>query len=270
MSGNSRKPNQNYPLGELSTRTHMPNFIPDPSIQGVNFDQLLNQRGIRFLHRRFAPCPNLTRVENNNHDPNCTVCDGNGGVYYCEQEIWGVFHSNSLQKNFEAQGMWEIGTAVITFPVEYGDGSIAEFQTYDRLEIPDFPVRMWQRVNYELSIGGTTKLRYPIDTIDIVFSVRNGVKFDFVQGVDYDIENGDIKWIAGRQPLYDNVKECGEALSVVYHANPVYTVLQHMRELRVSQEYQVGTGTKIARKLPQQVLVRKQFLVKDNEQEPSV
>lgn len=257
MAANSKNPSQVYPSAPTSQPSPMPLQIPDPSIKGVNFDQLANNRGIRFIHRRAAPCPNMTSVDDNNHDPRCQVCDGNGVMYYAEKEIWGLFVSNSIEKNFEQQGMWEIGTAVVTLPAYYPDGSVAEFNTYDQLVVPDFPSRMWQMVEYESRTGLITPLRYPVDTVDIITSVRSQTRHDFIEGTDFNIVDGNITWISGREPNYDNIKEQGEVITIVYHANPVYNVLQQLRELRITQE--LVNGQKVARRLPQQILVKRDF-----------
>jgi len=96
-------------------------------------------------------------------------------------------------------------------------------------------------------------------------SVRGGSLYQYVDGVDYVIENGNIKWLI--LPYYNNVEELGEVLSIIYIANPVYAVLNVMHELRVTQEYDISTGTKIARRLPQQVLVKRDFLINDADKE---
>ena len=259
MAANSRPPSKIYPNAPTSSPSPMPQQIQDPSIKGLSFDQLINNRGIRFIHKRAAPCPNMSSIEDNNHDPQCPVCDGNGIMYYCSKEIWGTWVSNSLEKNFEQQGMWEIGSSVISFPAVYPDGEVAEFNTYDQIEIPDFPVRLWQMLEWNDRADKTIKLRYPVDTVDIVTSVRSQVRNDFVEGTDYNVVNGQITWIAGQEPNYDNVKERGEVITVVYHANPVYNVLQQLRELRVTQE--LINGQKTARRLPQLILVKRDFLL---------
>ena len=261
MAANSRKPSQVYPLSPRSFPAQSQLVIDDPSCRGVHFDQLLKNRGIRFIHRRAAPCPNVRSVDDNSHNPNCTVCDGNGILYYCEKEIFGIFTSNSIEKNFQQQGMWEVGTAVVTLPTFYEDGEVAEFNTYDQLEVPDFPVRLWEIKEYDPDEnGGVTRVRYPIDTLDLVTSVQNEVRVDFTEGTDFTVNgDGNIVWIAGQAPSYDSTNERGEASSIVYHANPVYNVLQQMRELRVSQE--LVNGEKVAARMPQQILVKRDFLL---------
>lgn len=73
------------------------------------------------------------------------------------------------------------------------------------------------------------------------------------------MENGLIKWIVGKQPAYDAANEIGDTYAVSYFANPVYIVLQPLRELRVSQ--QMIDGQKTVKRLPQHVVVKRDFFV---------
>jgi len=94
-------------------------------------------------------------------------------------------------------------------------------------------------------------------------SVRSGNLYIFIDGVDFLIENGGIKWLI--PPFYNDMEEMGEVVSITYTANPVYAVLNVMHELRVTQEYDFMTGEKKAYRLPQQVLVKRDFLINDKE-----
>jgi hypothetical protein len=257
--------NGTYPTSPTSYNPTSSLLIPDPSLRGISFDQLLQNRGIRFIHRLAAPCPNINNVEDNGHDPNCQVCDGNGMFYYREKEIWGVFSSNSLQKNFEMQGIWEIGSAMVTLPTEYPDGTTAEFNTYDQLVIPDFTVRLWELKEYEPRPDGQ-QMRYPITSVDYMASYDNSSTLkEYKEGEDFNLVNGKISWIPGKEPEYNNVDERGDVFTINYFANPVYNVIQHLRELRVSQE--LVNGSKVPLKLPQQVLVKRDFLANSPETE---
>lgn len=256
-----------YPTSPLSYPSYMPVFIPDPSLKGQSFDQLIQNRGIRFIHKLAAPCPNMRSLYDNSHDPNCTICDGNGMMYYREKEIYGLFYSNSLEKNFEMQGIWEIGTAVVTLPTQYPDGTQAEFNTFDQLVVPDFTVRLWELKEYEPRPSRQQQMRYPIESIDYIAAVDGGVLTPYEEGTHYNIVNGKIEWVVGQEPSYDTINERGEVFVVVYFAHPVYNVLQHMRELRITQEL-VG-GSKVPVRLPQQVLVKRDFLLNRPEKEAS-
>jgi hypothetical protein len=237
----------------------MPVYLPDPSIKGQSFDDLLKNRGIRFIHELATPCPNIVSVDTNAHEPTCKICDNNGMLFYGNKEIWGVFSGNSIEKTFEAHGVWEVGTAVVTFPTQYPDGTSADFNSFDRLIIPDFTVRLWELKQYEPRPGNIQELRYPVKKVDYASSVVNGVLKQYVQGTDFNIDtDGHIVWIMGRQPFFDPVTGQGEVLTWSFYAHPVYLVVQVLRELRMTQEMVNGKMT--PRRLPQQVLVRRDFL----------
>ena len=270
-----KKPDQQYPTppatSPRSVASPMPTLIHDPSIRGVSFDQLLSQRGVRMIHQKAIPCMNMTSTDMNDHKPNCEFCDNSGIIYYDQREIWGVFSGNSMEKVFETHGVWEVGSAVVTFPAEYPDGTQADFNTYDRLVIPDFTVRLWELKNYEPRPGNKQKLRYPVERVEYASSIVNGVQKFYQKDVDFTINSsGEIVWIDGRQPSYDEDAQLGEVIGWAYYANPVYVVVQTLRELRITQE--MVNGVKTARRLPQQVLVKRDFMVSDKEKvlpEPS-
>ena len=253
------KPSQVYPSAAGTFASMMPNNIPDPSMKGDSFNELLSNRGIRFVHHVAVPCPNMGSVGANNHIPECPFCDNSQIIHLPGKEIWGVFTSNSLEKMFEVQGIWEIGTAVVTFPTAYGDGEQADFNTFDKLVCPDFQVRLNDIKQYEQTSNNRQKLRYPIISIQYMASVRNGQMYEYENNVDYRIVDGEIEWL--KRPFYNDLEEVGEVLSITYTANPVYTVLNLMHEMRVTQEYDIMSGNKVARRLPQQVLVKRDFLV---------
>lgn len=255
------KPSQQYPNSPGSFGPFMPGLLPDPSIRGDVFDQLLNNRGIRFIHKVAAPCPNMNSLHDNNHDPECPFCDQSQILYVQEKEIWGVLSSNSLEKLYEIQGVWEVGTAVITFPTQYNDGEQADFNVFDQLECPDFQVRLSDLREYDGL--PTTGSKYPIVRAVNITSIVNNTKKEYLSGVDYNIVDGKIEWVVGREPYYDEMNDIGEVLSITYVANPVYNVLQTLHELRVTQE--LVDGQKVAKRLPQQVLVKRDFLFKPND-----
>jgi hypothetical protein len=198
------------------------------------------------------------------HQPDCPFCDDSGILYYDEKEIWGVFSGNSIEKTFEAHGVWEVGTAVLTLPTEYPDGTQADFNTYDKLLIPDITVRLWELKGYEPRPGNQQDLRYPVEKVEYASSITDGIQKFYYPGVDFNVAgDGSIEWIDGRQPFYNTELERGEVVGWAYWAKPVYVVLQSLREVRMTQE--LINGIKTAKRLPQQVLVRRDFIVGSGE-----
>ena len=270
MSG-IKKPDKVYPVSPTSVpyKAHMPNIIPDPSLHGDAFNQLINNRGIRFLHRKSMPCPNLRSKSDNSHEPQCSFCDNSGIMYYEESEIFGTWANNTLEKLFQVQGVWEIGTALISFPTEYNDGRQADFKTFDQLVIPDFEVRLDDVFEYEPTPNRQQRLRYPINDVEVMRAVVGGQLKSYVKGEDFNIVDGKIEWVAGKEPAYNMNTETGEVISINYTTNPVYTVLNVLHELRATQEMGAD-GVKKAKRLQQQVLVKRDFLLDQQSRDRTV
>jgi hypothetical protein len=260
MSGTMSKPNGIFTPSDTSTSPMFPLNLPDPSSYKQNFDQLLQRRGIKFKHYKALPCPNIKLLDDNSHDPTCIHCDGSGIVYYEPRDIVGVFSSNSVEKQFEYQGAWEIGSAMVTMPSEYDNGDQADFTLYDKLEVLDYTVRLWELKEYEPRPDSKQQLRYPIEKVGFLITVSGSQMKEYVQGVDFTIDDGQIKWVEGKTPSYDYSNDMGQTYSVSYWANPVFIVLQPMRELRVTQQM-LPDGTKISVRLPQQLVIKRDFLV---------
>lgn len=253
-----KKPDQILPNTPTSTPSPMPLRIPDPAFRGESHDQILQNRGIRFLHKKATPCPNMNRLDDDSHDPQCPFCDNSTWLFYDEKQITGSFMSNSLEKIFERMGIWEIGSALVSVPTQYDDGTEADFNTFDQLIVLDYEVRMWELKEYEPTTGNKQKLRYPINHIEYAAVISNGILRVLEEGVDFNIVDGMIEWVAGKQPSYNNTTEAGDVVTFSYFANPVYNIVQTLRELRVTQE--MVDGQKQARRLPQQLLVKRDFL----------
>ena len=261
------KPDKVYPSSPKTIRSPFPNIISDPSIRSKNFEEILQNRGIRFIHRRATPCPNIATLDDRGHDPNCNICE-DGFVLYGDREIWGVFMGDSLEKLYEIQGEWEIGQAIITFPAEYNTGEQADFGTFDQLIVPDFTMRLWELKEFRVTADGKQRLRYPVVNSDFVAAIDSTTDtlVEFTEGVDFNVVDGDIVWVDGKEPPVQvdpaTGTQRGQVVTYSYFAEPRFTVQHMMHELRASQELDEATGEKVARRLPQQVLVRKDFIVR--------
>ena len=88
-------------------------------------------------------------------------------------------------------------------------------------------------------------------------------------GVDFNIVDDNIEWISGKEPTFEQDPDTddtrGQIITYSYFAKPIFIVQHLMHELRVTQEFDEATGEKVARRLPQQVLVKKDFLVRPQE-----
>jgi hypothetical protein len=95
-----------------------------------------------------------------------------------------------------------------SFPTEYDDGSQCEFAIMDRLTCLDYTVRLWEMKAYEPAASGTTRMRYPIQKIEIIMSIKAGIVKEYLVDVDFTIDNGRILWVAGKEPSYNTILLC--------------------------------------------------------------
>jgi len=112
---------------------------------------------------------------------------------------------------------------------------------------------------YEPRPGNIQTLRYPIQKVDFACSVVDGEQIFYVVGVDFNINtDGEIVWVDGKEPDYNLDTGHGTPITWAFYAEPVYYVVQTLRELRITQE--LTDGEKVARRLPQSILVKRDFL----------
>ena len=228
------------------------------------FNQLIENRGIRFMHYRAITCPNLNGLNENSHSPTCPHCTGKNIIYYRPKEIFGFFSGNSNQKQFEFNGYFESTSATVTFPSEYQDGEPADFSIFDRVVAVDYLVQTYEMKEYEVRKDLTQQLRFPIDRVEYLITADDSGIREFSAGVDFNIVDGKIQWVADKSPSYSLATQIGDVYSVRYLTQPSYLVVNLIRELRASQ--QTGSDNiKRAIRLPQQLVLKREFFQNPSE-----
>lgn len=253
-------------------RPGTPDNLPDPQLDPKAFEELIKNRGLRWQHFKATQCPNVDDLENNQHDPNCRRCE-NGMLYYGGAIIHGIFQQNKLERMYEVQGIWDIGEAVVTFSAYADDlagvpgkGAAVDLQHFDKLVCLDYQFR-WQEL-IEHSPMGIDRLRYPALNVEFLSTKQKEYKIneDFI--ID---ENGYIKWTTTNRPDYNQDTQRGEVYTVAYCARPVFYVVQLLHEIRATKALNRETNEVEAIRLPQMVLIRRDYLFKhpaDDKGEP--
>ena len=240
-----------------------PRDLLAPQFDGPQFDKLIRSKGLRFIHRKAALCPNVRDIRAQDHDPNCSGCE-DGFVYFNPTCVMGVFSNNKLERMYEINGRWDVGEAIVTFESYKPDpitgeagtgGNMNDFQMNDKVICIDYTVT-WQEL-IEHNPSGVDRLQYPAKTIEYIAD-KNRV---YVPDVDVKVNaDGHLEWISSNRPLHDQDINRGTAVTVTYTHNPVFIVMHVMHELRATQGKNRDTGNVEAIRLPQQVLLRRDFL----------
>lgn len=257
-----RRPTRKLPRSRGYQRRRTPDILPDVQLDPVAFDEMVKNRGIRWCHQKSAICPNVDNIDNQQHDPNCRECE-NGHIYFGDVLVSGILSNNTLQRMYEVQGAWDVGEAVVTFSAYQdskdgtpGAGDPIDVQHFDRLTAVDHEFR-WQEL-IEFNPLGIQRTRYPILAIELLRTK------DQIFQIDRDFvitSDKRLKWTKnGRRPKYDQSVSKGEPVSIVYAARPVFIVVQLLHEIRATRADNPMTGATTATRLPQQVLIRRDYL----------
>lgn len=253
-----KHPNQVHPSNYMTSSSPMPNLIPDPSIRGVSWDQLINNRGVIFEHHKMLPCPNMTSLTDYSHRADCPLCDNAAMISYWHKTIYGGFVPTDMDRMYEINGQWDNSSCSISLPAEYEDGTQAEFMKGDKLILRDFEVRLFHMVQYK---GTVVKCRYPIESVEAIVSAVNNVIKEYKEGIDFEVVQGNIQFFPDKAPFYNKTTRASEVISISYYAKPVYIIEKLTSELAISQE--LVDGQKVSRRLPQSVIVRRDFIINE-------
>ena len=243
-------------------KPNLPDGLKGPIFDGAAFDEHIRQYGLRWKHEKAALCPNVMDIDAQDHDPNCANCD-RGYLFFGDKVPIGAFYQNKLEKMYDAQGVWDIGQAVVTFQSyldgpdgEPSQGSMVDFQVGDRLTCLDYTFT-WQEL-IENSPGGIDRLRYPACTVEFVADKN----MTYLEGVHFKItKEGFIEWVSAKRPKFRQDINRGGVYTVVYTAQPVFFVVQLLHEIRATIGTDKRNGNEIkAIRLPQQVLIRRDYL----------
>ena len=257
-----------WPFHAGSGKPSTPSVLPDPQFDGGQFEQLIKNRGIRFQVWKRALCPNVNNLDENNHDPNCKLCS-NGFIYYGGNTAFGTFSGNSLKTYRNIEGQWQIGQAVVTMQ-SYLDSESGQpdpenpvcLDNMDKLIAVDYMFRHSERIEHSFATK-IDRLRYPALRVDYVASKNR----QFYEGTNFQIDpDGNIMWTGTDRP--DNVQQLtdrgdtyGEVYTIVYYARPVYYVTDVIHELRATTGWNADRQRKEAIRLPQQVVISRDYLV---------
>jgi hypothetical protein len=241
------------------SRLQMPEPLINVTLNPEIFEQLIKGQGVRMIHSRPVPCPNLREI-GAGHNPSCTRCY-NGFIYYNPVEFIGALSNNTMDRKFNMNGTWDLDQAQIIIPVKDNGGSILDVQFFDQILLPDAaPVRYYQLVEHSQS--GIDRLQFPAVSVDFVIDAH-GKKYR--PGIDVVVEEGRLRWI-GERPGFNAQLGRGVIYSVNYYVRPCFTILGIPHQIRVAQTQSPdGPGSKnVQARFPMLCVVRRDFIPYDS------
>jgi hypothetical protein len=214
------------------------------------FDNLVEDQGIRIRITPSAVCPNRTELEDTNHKLDCPLCFGSQVVDIKDEcfEEWAFMQSIHIDKQFNVQGMFDIKDAKITFK----QGTRVGY--WFKIEVLDF-ASVFNEVLKRKS-GDIDILRYPVGGCDTPFHLMDKTGKKYYINQDYRVDGRDLIWI-GERP------ETGTLYTFVYPVLPTFRVIELLNENRYYYR-SFKQKTKEPVNLPQQALLRLDYMADRN------
>ena len=236
-------PKRNNPPGRIDFRVD-------------EFDQLIEDQGVRVKITPSILCPNRTEIHGTNHVLECPVCFGDEAVDLPKKSIttFAYIQGIKMDRIFEAQWQWDPKDAMIS---TQSDIRLYYWYKVEILDIASVYNQLIKRASTTVD-----NLRYiPIAaSTDTDFHIIDSVGKEFEKDKHYRVKNQTIIWkslVSGQSP------EAGKLFSIVYPVLPTFRVLTLLHENRY---YYVSE--RLAEKhpvnLPQQAVIRFDYLANDS------
>lgn len=210
----------------------------------LKFDALIEQKGYRLAWSRACECPCASvNDQTRQPDPNCTLCNGTGWLYFAPTEpvmtsrvgplnpvqqaivtankagvIRGIMTGiRSNREPFGEIGNWQWGDVTVTVRPENRLGH------YDKLVHLDSEIVYVEAID---STGPTNPVttRYFVNQVNLIRSLTT----EYVADTDFTLAAGVISWLPGHGPA------AGTRITLHYLTHPTWLVIDHPHAIRMS------------------------------------
>lgn len=227
---------------------------------GPTLDPTLTLQQVRSMRtnalwQRALVCPNRI-VETNNHNINCTLCDGGGYLYDAGQPAKMLVTGVSVRQMWATQGRVDLGMAMLTTEPE------TQMSWWDKVTFLETTIRYTECIKHETKDGLTDKLKYAV--VDAP-ELRGVVRCTSSTGTEFTIDtnftisaDGRLVWSTDPGDIF---------YSVMYLRRPAYIILDlnhHFRSLPAFGQNGINSkGPAKTVEFPVQGLGKLDFLVGD-------
>ncbi len=233
------------------------------SIDPEAFDEAIRNQGVRLIHYRGMRCPvGMTDIGDNRRPHEDHAGCSNGFLYEKAGTIRGLFVGNSNGPQLRDVGFVDGASVTVTFPRTYADECTPPLEffvaPFDRFYLDEeaITVSTWQLVKYNAS--GSDRLAFPAVEVDSLIDAR-GIRYE--QCRDFEIVNGLIVWQPkGNRPGVDLETNKGVIYSIRYRYRPFWYCARLLHEIRVAQVENPMLDSRSLIRMPQQILLNREFL----------
>jgi hypothetical protein len=237
--------------------------LPQVSFDLKKQDQFIQSHSVTFEHYRAMPSPiGLKDIGEYRRPDALDTLQENGMLYRKCGEFEAVLFSNSARDRRMDGGVEDESTARITLPRYYNKvredlpNEEIHLAVGDRIFIKDMDVKVttYQRVEYSPELK-TDLLQYPALKIEFLVDSRGT---EYKEGVDFSIDNGNIKWNGNKVPGVDPETGKGRIYSIRYLYNAHWYIVSIINEIRVGNVTE--NGVRKPSRMPYHAMIQREYV----------
>jgi hypothetical protein len=248
-------------MSKYKPEVNFPFQFPDQAVSfdAEAFDDLIRSQGVEMVHFRAMRCPigmidpdDIRRPHE--HHANCS----NGFLYRESGVITVGWQGNSNDNRFIDAGRLDGSTVQVVVPRFYDCpvNKRAEWAQFDRVYLKEDSITVSNWETFAAHVTGYDRLQFPVVCVsDLIDSNGN----DYIQGTDFVVENGQIKWTGQRRPGIEPKTGKGVVCTARYSYRPFWYVKTLMHEVRVAQIEDPTSGDRSVERMPQSLQLQREY-----------
>jgi len=213
-----------------------------------DFDTLVEHQGVYTRITPVLVCPNKDSKYGTNHDLDCPLCRGKQFIDIDEKSFceWVFMQSIKVEKQLDVQGIWDVKDCRVSTKA-----TTRLYYQY-KVEMLDFE-SIFNELVERKSTGDVDLLRYDaVRSCSTDFIVVDKNRKFYEVDKDYRVDDKNLTWIGDKPTgLY----------SISYPVHPTFRIIELINENR--NYYDVVKGQKIPIDLPQQAVMRLDYMLEN-------
>lgn len=225
-------------------------------VNAPSIDALVRANGAVLVHYKAIRCPvGLTSAMDDRRPHDDHIGCSNGHIYKEAGTVTTTFTNNSSRVALKEYGEIDSSVVSVTLPRYYDntEDDILVAQ-YDRFYFKDDVGAIETEDTVEASRTGIDRLRFPIVDVEYLIDA-NGIEYS--KG-DFQIIDGNIKWIGPKRPTYDSRLGKGVVFSCRYKFKPFFYVKTLVHEIRLGKKV-LPDGSLATQRMPYAVILQREI-----------
>ncbi len=208
----------------------------------ARLDNFVSGLGVEYFHYKSFPSP-IGKNDRGDYRRNNGVdtISSNGMLYKCSGKFTATMTDNTREKRSGASGNTDPSESFLVLPRFYdkeikgdGKGDRIYLAPGDRIYVADPNVDVLVSNSQEMDFEeGDNVAMFPIVKMEVPLTDSRNI--EYIEGVDYTICDGNIKWLAGgKNPGIDPSTGKGRVYSVRYLYKSYWYITKLPKEVRIT------------------------------------